>query len=96
MRNRDDQRALRYVSAAEGARGVPDWIDGAIRTTVHPDPLKRYDALSEFLTDLNTPNPRFAHGEQAPLAMRDPTLFWKCMSAGLAVVVVVLLMLLLR
>ena len=90
VRSRDQQAALRYQSAADDKRGVPDWVDGALHKSVHPDPVKRYDALSEFISDLRTPDPRFSRSG-APLAMRDPVLFWKVLSLVLACVVVVLL-----
>ena len=31
------------------AAQIPIWIDGALERAVHPNPLKRYDSLSEFL-----------------------------------------------
>lgn len=96
VRTREQQAALRYVSAAGGKGGAPDWIDGALRTATHPDPSKRYDALSEFVSDLRTPNPRFAHSDDTPLAVRDPVRFWQGVSLALAIAVVALLVRLAR
>jgi serine/threonine protein phosphatase PrpC/predicted Ser/Thr protein kinase len=96
VRSRAQQRALRYASAVDDKRGVPDWVDGALHAATHPDPLKRYDALSEFINDLRTPNPKFARASDVPLAKRDPVRFWQGVSLALAVVVGALLVLLTR
>ena len=85
------QSALRYESARTPASGVPDWVDGALQKALHPDPAKRYDAMSEFLHDLRVPNGRFDLQHEAALLERDPVLFWKMLSLILALVVVLLL-----
>ncbi len=90
VRGRRDQQRLRYRPAAQGARGVPDWIDGALAQAVHPDPLRRYDALSEFQADLQRPNARFRRERARPLAERDPVRFWQGVSALLALLVLLL------
>lgn len=77
VRSPAQQRALRYEPARSSATPVPAWVDGALRTALHPDPARRYDAMSEFVSDLRTPNPRFQRERQAPLLERDPVLFWK-------------------
>jgi serine/threonine protein phosphatase PrpC/predicted Ser/Thr protein kinase len=84
------QRKLRYRPAAEPDGGVPDWIDGALRKAVHPDPTQRYQQMSEFLYDLRHPNPTFA-GRRVPLYARNPLLFWQGLSFLLAATVIVLL-----
>jgi protein phosphatase len=38
---------------------VPIWVDGAIHKACHLDDKSRYEALSEFLFDLEHPNPTF-------------------------------------
>lgn len=78
---------LRYVPAI----GVPEWIDGALRTALHPAPHRRQEALSEFVADLRTPNPRFVRRGLVPLAERDPVRFWQVVSLVLTAVVVALL-----
>ncbi len=91
VRSTADARRLRYLPARGEARAIPDWIDGALRTAVHPDPARRYEALSEFATDLKTPNPRYARTGFVPLAERDPVRFWQAVSLALAALTVVLL-----
>jgi len=91
VRSPAEQRALRYESARSPARPLPGWVDGALKTALHPDPARRYDAMSEFVSDLRTPNPRFQRERHAPLLERDPVLFWKGLCLILAIVLVVVL-----
>ena len=90
IRSRQDQRRLRYETARDDRSGVPDWIDAALRRAVHPDPLRRYDALSEFLADLRRPGAGWTAGRHVPLAERNPVRFWQGVAAALAVLCVVL------
>jgi serine/threonine protein kinase len=85
------QARLRYIPASEFNPRVPDWVDLALRKAVHPNPLKRYEELSEFTFDLRHPNPGLLKSARPPLAERNPILFWKCVSAVLALTIVVLL-----
>jgi len=83
-RTRQQQRQLAYASVLDDAREIPDWIDGALRKAVHPEPSRRYEELSEFLYDLRHPNRRLVDANPAALAERNPLLFWKALSAVLA------------
>jgi serine/threonine protein kinase/serine/threonine protein phosphatase PrpC len=94
-RSRSQQNKLRYKSALDDTREIPAWIDGALRKAVHPDPGQRYGELSEFMFDLRHPNKRFMDSSRGPLIERNPLLLWKLVSAGLFVVVLVLLSILL-
>lgn len=90
-RTRAQVGKLRYSPATHGAREIPVWVDGALERAVHPNPLKRYDSLSEFLFDLRQPNPNYVKTSAAPLIERNPLLFWKSTTIALAFVVIVLL-----
>jgi serine/threonine protein kinase len=87
VRTRKAQRALQYASLTDE---IPPWIDAALRKAVHPDPLQRYEVLSEFVHDLRHPNAALLR--PTPLVERNPTLFWKGVSAilGLALLLVLL------
>lgn len=91
VRTRAAARALTYQPADRDDRPIPTWIDGALRTAVHPDPNRRQEALSEFITDLKTPNPKFDGSAFVPLAERNPVRFWQAVSFVLACLVVFLL-----
>ena len=89
--SRAAQRKLVYQSVLDDERTIPVWADGAIRKAVHPNPLKRYDQLSEFVYDLRHPNPAFLRNGRAPLLESNPILFWKGLSLVLFVIIIVLL-----
>jgi serine/threonine protein phosphatase PrpC len=90
VRTRKAQRGLQYASLLDDQRGIPAWIDAALRKAVHPDPLERYEALSEFVHDLRHPNSALLR--PTPLVERNPTLFWKGVSAVLGLALFMLLL----
>ncbi len=90
VRSLADQRRLGYASARDEQSGVPGWMDAALRRACHPDPARRYDALSEFVADLRRPGAGWRADRQVPLAERNPVRFWQTVSAILAVVCLIL------
>jgi serine/threonine protein kinase len=90
-KTKSQQRKLRYKSALDDNREIPAWIDGVLRKAVHPDPTKRYDELSAFVFDLRHPNKDLLNARPMPLIERNPSLFWKSLSAILAFVILLLL-----
>lgn len=86
-----DRRQLRYRSVRDFRSHIPEWVDDAIAKAVNPDAFKRYETLSEFLHDLNTPNRAFQRKSRPPLIERDPVVFWQVVSALLTLVIVYLL-----
>jgi protein phosphatase len=50
---------LAYESILKHDPHIPIWIDGAINKACHLDEKSRYEALSEFLFDLEHPNSTF-------------------------------------
>ncbi len=89
-----DFMTLTYQPASKRNPLVPSWIDAALEKALSTNPDRRQEVLSEFLTDLSHPNPSLLKGEDSPLLERRPVLFWKAVSALLATVVVLLLVLL--
>ncbi len=85
------QRQLRYDPVLDDDREIPAWFDSVLRKALHVDPLKRYEALSEFVHDLRHPSAAFLSQTRPALAERNPVRFWKGVSAVLAVVVLALL-----
>lgn len=85
------QRKLRYDSVLAADREIPKWLDDVLRKAVHPDPLKRYEALSEFVHDLRHPTQSFLNRTRPPLVERHPVLFWKTVSGVLAIIVIALI-----
>jgi serine/threonine protein kinase len=87
---RRDQQGLRYDTAHGNDTGVPDWMDAALRRAVHPDAVRRYDALSVFLADLKRPSAGWIYKRHVPLAERNPVAFWQGVSAILTVLCLIL------
>jgi hypothetical protein len=86
------QLKLTYQTVLDDELGIPIWIDSALRKAVHPNPLKRYDAISEFIHDMRHPNPDFMSTSYVPLLERNPLRFWKILSLVLLIMVVILLL----
>jgi len=91
IRTRADQRNLQYRSALDAQRAIPAWIDEVLRKALHPNPLKRHEALSEFVEELRQPHPDFLNRRGTPLLDKNPVVFWKCATLLLGIAVVVLL-----
>ena len=77
VRSRKDQKRLVYQPADAGDSGVPAWIDFALARACHRDPMRRYDAMTEFLADLRRPSPAFVPKKAQPLIERSPLRFWQ-------------------
>lgn len=75
------QKRLVYESVTLHNPKVPAWVDEAIRKAVHPNPVERYQEVSEFLFDLEKPNAVLIDKRVVPLIERDPIAFWKVISA---------------
>ena len=91
IRNRTDQRRLRYRASDQGESKVPAWMDHALARACHRDPHRRYDALSEFLADLRSPASDFKPRESRPLLERNPLKFWQGLALLQLLVIVILL-----
>ncbi|PCI04398.1 MAG: protein kinase [Hyphomicrobiales bacterium] len=85
------QKKLQYMSVLDDEREIPAWVDDTIKKSVHPDPYKRYETLSEFLYELRHPSKEFLNKTRAPLLDRDPVIFWKAISLILGGVIIALL-----
>ncbi|MEO6095402.1 MAG: bifunctional protein-serine/threonine kinase/phosphatase [Fibrobacteria bacterium] len=93
-RSKAAQRKLVYESVLDDNREIPLWIDSVLKKAVHPDPLWRFEELSEFIFDLHQPSREFLSSTRQPLLESHPVMFWKCVSLLLAIAVVALLVLL--
>ena len=90
-RTRSQFGRLKYTSARDHNPEIPAWIDGTLKRAVHPDSDKRYDSLSEYTFDIRHPNAKYLNASATPLIERNPLLFWKCTTAILACIVLLLL-----
>jgi len=90
-RTRAAQNKLVYQTALHAERDIPSWIDDVLKRALQPNPLKRYEALSEFVFDLRQPNAAFLSRTRPPLLERNPLLFWKSLSFVLVMIIAALL-----
>jgi len=85
------QRKLKYASVLDADRSIPFWLDHTLKRALQPNPVKRYNVLSEFIHELHHPNPAFLRRERPPLVKRNPVAFWQGVSAVLLCLVLFLL-----
>ncbi|TBR37865.1 bifunctional protein-serine/threonine kinase/phosphatase [Marinomonas agarivorans] len=78
--SRAKQNKLRYRSLIDEKSELPVWLDDALKKALQPNPLKRYQEISEFLHDIRTPNNAFLQKTKPPLLQRNPVMFWQIMS----------------
>ncbi len=73
-----------YQSLHDYRGDLPKWMDLALAKACSPNPVNRQQAYSEFLADIQKPNPVLVSKfEQEPLINRHPVKFWQGMSAVL-------------
>jgi len=77
--------ATRYTPSYELNPLVPFWIDGAIRKGLRFEPERRHADVSEFLHELQHPNPKYKQQYRSLLLEKNPVRFWQLLSAGLFV-----------
>ena len=82
---------LRYTPATDANPAVPGWVDRTLQRAVSLNPVKRYEALSEFMFDLRHPNASYLDTRPVPLMARNPLMFWKAVALILSLVIVGLL-----
>lgn len=74
-------QSLRYMPARKHNPMVPVWLDRAIEKALSIDPADRYNAMSEWLTDLKRPNPQWLSPQEIPLLKRNPIRVWQALAA---------------
>ncbi len=85
------QHKLRYRSVLSESRAIPAWIDATLKKALQPNPLRRHEALSEFIFELRHPNPDYLNSTRPPLMERYPVRFWQSVSGVLLLVIFYLL-----
>lgn len=81
------QYRLQYQTVVDPKRDIPIWLDATLKKALHPNPIKRYQVLSEFIYDLHHPNPAFLSNLNPPWIEKNPLRFWQ----GLCVLLSILL-----
>lgn len=80
IHTRQDLHRIEYQSIALFIKDIPSWVDKTLKRALQLYPEKRYQALSEFSTDLIKPNPAYLSDEKLPLMYRYPVTFWRVCS----------------
>jgi len=86
------QKRYLYTPAQQYNANIPDWIDAALEKAVQSNPNKRYDLLSEFVTDLSKPSAN-SHPTRQPWIERNPLRFWQVLSLIQFILLILLMML---
>jgi serine/threonine protein phosphatase PrpC len=94
-RSQSDFDNLRYTPAPQLNPHVPIWMDRAIQRAVHLDAAARYEELTEFIYDLENPNPDYLI-EEAPRSRHQPAETYKRLALLLAITQVITLYFLVR
>lgn len=77
-----------FNTLAQPPQNIPDWIDSVLKKALSPNPAYRYEALSEFQTELRSPSKEILKpSEYVPLIDRNPLRFWQVFSGILALVI---------
>lgn len=90
-------KELLYTPSKHYRKDVPVWVEAALNKALQPDPELRYEAFSEFMVDISTPNRDLeSHLNNRPILERNPILFWKIIALLLLIGNIVQLFHLLR
>jgi len=78
QRHLQSLHVYQYTSARAHRPELPLWLDLALQKATQPNVVQRYQALSEFVHDLSTPNEEMLRSHQRrPLLQRNSLRFWK-------------------
>lgn len=78
-----EQARLAYTPVVTPERDLPVWIDDTLARALHPDPARRFEALSELVEGLR--QPVTVTLSRRSLIERDPVRFWQGMCVALLV-----------
>lgn len=86
-----------YRSIKSYRSDIPNWVDQVLKKAVQPNVKNRYQVMSEFVTDLFTPNSGLIEKHnKAPMIERNPLLFWQFFAGTVTLIALVELFLLLQ
>ena len=71
------RKIVQQIPAVQFNPDVPAWLDRALEKATAIARNRRYTRLSEFIHDLEHPNPAFVSRGAEPLIERNPLLVWK-------------------
>ena len=92
----NDFKHLKYKPISDYVVDIPLWADGVLSKALHCESTKRYEALSEFVKDLEVPSSKNVRYNQRALVDLDSCLFWKVISGVLFGIIIILIILLMQ
>lgn len=72
-----------YIPAYEINPLVPFWMDAAIKKCLRYDAERRFEDVSEFLHELQQPNPKYKQQYRIMSLGKNPVRFWQYLSGSL-------------
>jgi len=82
-RSKLDYLNTRYTPGYDINPLIPVWLDGTIKKSLRFDPGKRHGDISEFLYEIEHPNPKYKKTYNKTLLEGDTSTPWKLLSGGL-------------
>lgn len=73
----NQQKKVRYHSIQKYRPDLPVWLDQVLHKALNIEPMRRYEALSEFIHDLSHPSKELLKTKPSAIIERDPLLFWQ-------------------
>lgn len=87
-----DTKEWQYRSIKQFRNDLPVWLDLALKKSTQAEPNLRYQAFSEFNTDLGKPNlTAIEDYKNQPVIERNPVQFWQGVSALLFIILIFVL-----
>jgi serine/threonine protein kinase len=91
------KKKFNYIPARQYNSTIPDWMDVCLQKAVNPNPAKRYELLSEFISDFSKPNQSLLDRNMSqPLLERNPLGFWRGVAFIQFTIIILLLFYFLR
>jgi serine/threonine protein kinase len=91
------KKKFNYIPARQYNSTIPDWMDVCLQKAVNPNPAKRYELLSEFISDFSKPNQSLLdRNKSQPLLERHPLGFWRGVAFIQLTIIILLLFYFLR
>ncbi|MGL1956782.1 MAG: bifunctional protein-serine/threonine kinase/phosphatase [Colwellia sp.] len=90
--NFNDYKQWHYRNIKQCRDELPVWLDLTLQQATSANPKNRYQAFSEFYSDLNKPNTSVIEEyKNQPLLQRNPVLFWQGVSSVLFITLLAVL-----
>lgn len=81
---------LHYRSIKQFRPELPHWIDASLQKATEANPKERYQAFSEFFSDLSKPSNNAVESyKKQPIMQRNPVQFWQSISLILFICLII-------